>query len=91
MLVRGLAPLMWSFPPAPTAGRVCSQHPYVGVAMGEGTGGAACPQKPGQAGAGYEAQPSGRKTFAGRHLAIESLLLEARGHLGFDGFVHGPP
>lgn len=63
MLVRGLAPLMWSFPPAPTAGRVCSQHAYVGVAMGEGTGGAGHSQKPGQAGAGYEAQPSGRKTF----------------------------
>lgn len=84
-----LAPLTGPFPAAPDAGHVCSDM-CVGGAVGEGTHGVRSSWRPREAGAGHNAgrlSPGKGKPFAMSHLAIESLLLEARGLLGFEG-VH---
>lgn len=39
---------------------------------------------------GMRLSPVERKSFAMRHLAVESRLLEAGGRLGFEGVVYGP-
>lgn len=39
---------------------------------------------------GRRLSPVERKSFAMMHLAVESLLLEAGGRLGFEGVVYGP-
>ena len=72
---------------------MCVQTMCVGGAVGEGTHGVRSSWRPGEAGAGHNAgrlSPGKGKPFAMSHLAIESLLLEARGLLGFEGVVYWP-